>query len=61
MIRDMKRYGTSAFCMIDKYTGKPLSYGEVFDIHAMTMMVIAEVEERCKSNPETPDTPTHKE
>jgi len=51
MIRDMKRFGKDTFCMVDKYTGKPLTYGEVFDIHAMTMQVIAEVEERCKSNP----------
>jgi len=50
-IRDMKRFGPKSFCMIDKATGKPLTYGDFFDVHAMTMMVIAEVEERCKSNP----------
>lgn len=56
MIRDMKKHGANTFCMVDKYTRKPLTYGEAFDIHAMTMMVIAEVEARDKSNQKVPDT-----
>lgn len=47
MIRDMKTHGPGAFCMKDPYNGKPLTYGEAFDMHALTMMVIAEVEARC--------------
>lgn len=57
MIGDMKRHGANTFCMMDKYTGKPLTFGEAFDMHAMTMMVIAEVEARDKSIQKTPDTP----
>ncbi len=48
MIKDMKNKGVGNFCMKDPYDGKPMTYGEVFDMHAMTMMVIAEVEARCK-------------
>lgn len=38
--------GPGIFCCNDPDTGKPLTYGEFFDLHAMTMMVIAEVYER---------------
>lgn len=57
-IREMKNRGPGAFCMIDRATGKSLTYAQFFDIHAMTMMVIKEVEDRhaLNSNPKTPDT-----
>lgn len=48
MIRDMKIHGPGSYCMTDPYSGNPLTFGEAFDMHAMTMMVIAEVEARCK-------------
>jgi len=38
-----------SYCMDDPYTGKPLSYGEVYDMHAMTLLVIDEVEKRGKA------------
>ncbi len=36
-------------CMNDPYSGKPLTHGEVYDIHAMTLLVISEVEQRGKA------------
>jgi hypothetical protein len=38
--------GPGIYCMDDPWTGEPLTYADVFDLHAMTMMVIAEVCER---------------
>lgn len=46
MINDIKKYGQNKPCMVDRITGKTLTHGEAFDMHAMTMMVIAEVEAR---------------
>jgi len=62
-IRNMKERGPGAFCMVDRQTGKSLTYAEFFDIHAMTMMVIKEVEDRhaLNSNPKTLDTLNNKE
>jgi hypothetical protein len=47
MIKDMKTHGPGGFCMKDPYDGKPLTYGETFDMHAMTMLVIAEIDAKC--------------
>lgn len=38
--------GPGIYCCDDPHTGEPLTYAEFFDLHAMTMMVIAEVCER---------------
>ena len=38
--------GPGIYCCDDPWTGEPLTYGEMFDLHAMTMQVIAEVYER---------------
>lgn len=38
--------GPGVYCCDDPDTGKPLTYAEFFDMHAMTMQVIAEVCER---------------
>jgi hypothetical protein len=40
--------GPGIYCCDDPWTGKPLTYGEFFDLHAMTMMVISEVVSREK-------------
>lgn len=40
--------GPGVYCCDDPWTGKPLTYSEFFDLHTMTMMVIAEVCERDK-------------
>jgi hypothetical protein len=56
LIRDMNMMlpenanskGPGSFCCNDPYTGKPLTYWEFFDLHAMTMMVISEVVAREK-------------
>ena len=40
--------GPNIYCCDDPWTGKPLTYAEFFDLHAMTMMVISEVVAREK-------------
>ena len=38
--------GPGIYCCTDSWSGKDLTYAEFFDMHAMTMMVIAEVCQR---------------
>jgi len=47
MIASMQKPGPGVFCCNDPATGRPLTFGQVFDRHAQAMLVIAEVEARC--------------
>ncbi len=47
LTKNMREHGPGEFCMNDPWTDKPLTYGEAYDMHAMTMLVIDEVEKRA--------------
>jgi len=49
IVRNMREHGPGTYCMDDPWTHKPLTYGEAYDMHAMTMLVIDEVEKRGKA------------
>ncbi len=46
MIKDMSKKGRGKFCMNEPDSGRPMTFGQVFEMHALLLHVIAEVEAR---------------
>lgn len=45
-VQCLKERGSEVFCVMEKSTGKPLSYGEFFDRHALLVIIVDEAEKR---------------
>lgn len=48
MIASMHKHGPATFCCNDPSTGKPLTFADMFNMHARTLLVITEVEQRAE-------------
>lgn len=51
LIRDMHKIGGGTYACLDPNTKQPLTRAELFDNHALVMLVIQEVESRAAQHP----------